>query len=815
MKKLHKSIILTSTVAVALPVYADNVEQSTINNQQSTINNQQLVENKLSEVVVYGQQNTGLSSTQKITSKEIAKTPVSNGNISDYLKSDPHVRFENSDESNLVRGEIKPAEISINGAEPSQTSYYIDNVNINNDLGTASNGLFDGSMATIPQVQSGQAYFFDANLLSSVVIHDSDVSATLGGFSGGAVVAKTKYYDGTDRVKLRYRTSRSQWTEFNIDEKLRNTFEEAKPKGATAFYQPKYDKYFFSLSAEKSLTDDLGVVFGISRRASDIKQARLISNKETANQNHTRRSDNALVNFNYSSSDNDRFELGLRYSKYREGKFFDVNINSDLYDYHNAYGTTLAWIHSLDSGVLTSTLAYDKFKDQRHSNATHLERTISKKMDSSYNVSTITFEKGGMGDSTLKQQNIHYSMEYAINPFELGKTNHSFSIGGLYQFTKYDFNRKQDVSGTIIQENDMSILGIPIERTERHYSSKKGNVKAKYQNLSLYAEDLIKVGNFEFRPGIRFERDDYLKNTNIAPRFVTRWSPLETTSVSLGLNRYYGRSFAAMKLTEEVFKLDGHDNFRYHDIKSFETPYSDEISLGLNQQFGNFMFNAKFIHRDNKNRIVLREDISTHPFKKEYKKGPDYGVDVYTLQVNNLEPWKLGKTYWNTSLAFNLLKSDFIDNERVLTTDEVVFKGKVMSYGEMQSKVNNSKEDWTISLGVDMAVPDYDLTWTNKVFIKAPIKGFKNTRTWDAKDRTIYTSYDYGTHTQWDTSIRWAPKFGKHSPYIKFDILNVLNKTRRNLNDLALTNPDPYGDAINTSLYSAGREFWLELGYEF
>lgn len=44
--------------------------------------------------------------------------------------------------------------------------------------------LFDGTMATVPFANHSQGYFFDANLLSSIVVHDSNVSASLGGFAG-------------------------------------------------------------------------------------------------------------------------------------------------------------------------------------------------------------------------------------------------------------------------------------------------------------------------------------------------------------------------------------------------------------------------------------------------------------------------------------------------------------------------------------------------------------------------------------------------------------------------------------------------------
>lgn len=71
--------------------------------------------NILPEIVVYGDNNKSLSSVKTLSSDEISKTPTSNGNITDYLRSNPHIRYENSDQNGFQRGEIKPENISING----------------------------------------------------------------------------------------------------------------------------------------------------------------------------------------------------------------------------------------------------------------------------------------------------------------------------------------------------------------------------------------------------------------------------------------------------------------------------------------------------------------------------------------------------------------------------------------------------------------------------------------------------------------------------------------------------------------------------
>ena len=70
----------------------------------------------------------------------------------------------------------------------------------------------------------------------------------------------------------------------------------------------------------------------------------------------------------------------------------------------------------------------------------------------------------------------------------------------------------------------------------------------------------------------------------------------------------------------------------------------------------------------------------------------------------------------------------------------------------------------------------------------------------------MYYSYDHGTHTQWDTRLRYQPSlYGTHSGYIQIDVLNVLDDVRQK--GLSSTS--------SNATFSPGREFWLELGYEF
>lgn len=803
-----KPLMLLLCSTFASPFIMGQTAETT-NNQQPTTN-----KNILPEIVVYGDNNKSLSSVKTLSSDEISKTPTSNGNITDYLRSNPHIRYENSDQNGFQRGEIKPENISINGADPNQTAYFVDNVNINNDL-AIDNSIFDGAMQVVPGISHTQAYFFDATMLSKVEVQDSNISASLGGFMGGAVIAKTKQYSGTDSIKLKYRTTNSSWAKMEAGDSVQKILKQVRPDDSgAAELQPKYNKQTFNILAEKRLNDNLGMVFGYSRRTSSIEQNRLIGYKTATTeaqldkQNHQRLSDNLLLNFNWTPQEKERIEFGLRYSNYKELKYFKENINNNVSDYHQALGSTLAWVHSFNSGVWTNTLAYDRFQDKRKSSSNSVETTSVSNQDGEplYN-----FEKGGYGNSRLTQDNLHFSTEYVMDPFYLASTEHSISIGGIYQATKYQFYRPQDVHSKIILstlKNDGTIDPFSLSES----TTSKGRVKTSYQNIGIYAEDLIKWRKFEFRPGIRIERDDYLKNNNIAPRFVARYHPWDDTGFTLGLNRYYGRSFASLKLANRILKINDDSTRQHQNFSSLKSPYADELSLSFDQNMGNLALKLGYIHRDNKNRIILKRGETVRGIKKSsYINGRPFGVDIYTFQLNNIEPWKLGKTYWTTSLGFDWLNTKRADVSNEFNPNEPVYlDGKLMTRSQMLQQVNSNTEDWIARLGIDMTIPDYDITWSNKVYMKAPIRSYEELDSDNNNDDiSRFRSYHYGRHTQWDSSIRWQPTIrGKHSVYLQVDILNVLNKTRKNKVTTISTN-DEYG------VYTPGREFWLEIGYQF
>ncbi|WP_373958431.1 TonB-dependent receptor plug domain-containing protein [Vibrio gigantis] len=736
-----------------------------------------------------------LSTKQTLDADDIKDTPSSNGNLTDYLKDNPNVRFAGGDLDGFQGGEIKPVSVSIHGADPSQTAYLIDGANVNNDLDPSGilSGLFDGTAGTIPSISSEQAYYFDANLLGGVEVYTSNVPAHLGGFTGGAINATTKKYSGEDRVRLSYRTTQSDWAEMKVDSNIKSDVENATPNGYGADFQPDYKKNFFSVMAEQSLTDDIGMVVGFSRRESDIGQKRLINKAgDTDFRDHTRQSDNFLANFNWTPNVDRNLEVGFRLSDYEEGKYFATNLDGNVTDTHLAYGSTIKWSQRLGAGALSATAIYDKFQDERESNSTYA--LVTTDIDTEMN-----YEEGGYGDSQLTQQNVELKLDYDFDRVELAGMSHLPSIGASFRNTDFDFNRDEDAT----QRTVIYFSGFVLD--DRTSTARKGTVSTDYQDYAFYAQDIIKWNDFTFRPGVRVDRDDYLENTNVAYRFSSAWAATDKTTVNLGANRYYGRSFAMMKLAGEILKLNDDETRDYESVKNLDTQYSDEISFSIDQVAGNFLMSAGYVHRSHEDYIDHKENKVGNKTTYVYFNDSGYSTETYTLQATNILPWVLGPTQWSATMAVDYLVTEKADITK--PNQAVLFDGKLMTKAQMEQEVNSNDEEWIARFGLDMKIPSYDLTWANKVYIKAPVNKYEYMSTTDANIE-VYRHYEYGTHTQWDTRLRYQPSlFGTHMAYVQFDVLNVLNQVRKD--EIKANKQGDYG------MYSPGREFWLELGYEF
>lgn len=226
------------------------------------------------EMTVYAPVPVPVNGNTHYTSESIERLPTGNGNISDLLRTNPAVRMDSTQSTSLNQGDIRPEKISIHGASPYQNAYLIDGISATNNLNPANES--DASSATNISGMS-QGYYLDVSLLDNVTLYDSFVPVEFGRFNGGVIDAKIKRFNADDsKVKLGYRTTRSDWLTSHIDENNKSAFNQGS-SGST-YYSPDFKKNFYTLSFNQELADNFGVTAGLSRRQSDITRADYVSN---------------------------------------------------------------------------------------------------------------------------------------------------------------------------------------------------------------------------------------------------------------------------------------------------------------------------------------------------------------------------------------------------------------------------------------------------------------------------------------------------------------------------------------------------------
>ncbi|WP_257220443.1 MULTISPECIES: hypothetical protein [unclassified Acinetobacter] len=108
MRFAYSSLSLAILAALSTSSFAEE------SSYQESIPNEATV--KFNTIIIEAQQGNEVGKT--VYSKEdLAKTPNSSKNITDFLKVNPNVQFSQSQLAAGSQGELKPSEISINGAQ--------------------------------------------------------------------------------------------------------------------------------------------------------------------------------------------------------------------------------------------------------------------------------------------------------------------------------------------------------------------------------------------------------------------------------------------------------------------------------------------------------------------------------------------------------------------------------------------------------------------------------------------------------------------------------------------------------------------------
>ncbi|MGP1580924.1 MAG: TonB-dependent receptor plug domain-containing protein [Wolinella sp.] len=795
--------------------------------------------------------------SRKITRESIENLPSGNGDYTQLLRTNPNVQFSVKNRQSTTGGEIDPADVSINGAPSWQNNFTLDGVNMNNDLDPLSNKKYTG-LPGVWQVygSSSQGLAIDSDLLESVEVHDSNVSAKYGGFTGGVVEAKTRNPKRGFHGKASLRHTRDEWTQFHIHEQQKEAFHNSYD----AKNQPRFSKWSGNLNLEGFVRDDLGLMFSYSRTNSRIplkayKPGSVDKIYGDLNNERVQRRDiqNYFLKAVYYANDRLTLTPSVTYAPQRN-RIYRFNAKDSYMDMKSGgLQLSLKSDYELDRGSITQNISYQSLESSREAEHKYYYMWRPSNLKP-WGTDNKAFE-GGYGDIKQLQRSFIYGIDTELTAKEWEGGEHKITMGLEYKhsYATYDISQgfMMVTIGSAIPagqncEDEFCLKDSSFGGRGQFLTTKtvfQGKNSVSMQTVAGYIEHSLRSGPLSFRIGARIQGDDYTKETNLAPRFSSSYDLFGDggTVFSFGANRYYGRNLFVYKLNNgrmnmmKMYKrtTPKKDAWRFFSqtknltrFSSIKSPYDDEISIGVKQRFVDFELGAKYLTRWGRDEIVLvpaeYAGVSPDPLldgnkPKVYANKGTSQTQVWSVTLKTLKDLDLLGMHNRFELIFDRTKTkkhgngyndtfsleDLEDDVYIKVDDKVIKKS--------EKPVDDFARPWTVRLHTMSRIPALGIKWGNFfsfvsaqdriLFVKK--EGAKH----NGKKIDLYRTERIKPGYTWDMRISYEQKLSNIlTGLINLDVNNVLDRKNEASTE---------SSSSPTRIYEMGRQFWLEAGVKW
>lgn len=795
-------------------------------------------------------QTSSYVSSRTITQGKLKAQTKKDGTISDALRSNPNVILNKTADSSTESGEISPKDVSINGASFYQNNFMVDGLNFNDDINPAGYRTLFKNTWRGPTLGS-QAINLSSDLLKSIEVIDSSVSAKYGGFQGGVVNAKTR-----DPKKGFHGVVSGGYTSGDLSKNFIDPLVRDNYKNSTGWYDKSdFSKRKYRFGMEGYVSDDFGLLFDYTKHKSIIKthtKDSIMDPKIAEFPNETRDAQNYFIKGIYRAGDRVNIKPSYLYSKQNSRSFIEHDLNSAMDNKFGGFALNLDVEADLDSVFLEQKVSYSEFESSRYFDFKNglydYAKSNLKNWGNSYNARDGLFHSyyGGLGDIKQLQKTFTYNIDATLSEFEIFNTKHNIINGFEYEnkrgsyrtltpFAEY-FTPKALPDGYICDKDDLTCINDNSFGGKGQYLSELyyyGNVynKATMNKFALYLEDEILYDKFKFRPGVRMERNSINSDVNIAPRFVSEYEFIGENFLGFGLNRYYGRELFAQKIYNDMYAhqedfIRNHPNEKFtktaNDINGFlgnkfKTPYDDELSLFYRGDIKNARLDLKYIKRKSRDEVKVTSrkkaglgsvaglDDNYYIYTNDGKTDSD----IYTFTVQNIDPIEFINTKNYFELGYTHMKRDrnfnkYTDSDLYLDR-KILYNGKERTIGELPT-VDFYTPD-VLRLAHTMQVPYFGITLSNFINYEsgneALVRGFDK-----AKKMQTYTKVNLPSRTTWDARVAYDKNLHKDVEFFaNFDINNILNKKQK-------IDADSIDDKIYYT-YATGRNLYLEVGLKW
>ena len=614
---------------------------------------------------------------QKITAEDIENSNTGNGFISDVLTLNPNVQVQDKSKNSKTAGEITPGKISINGTPFYQNNMTIDGVSNNSIIDPALSDKFNRYDVS----GNENNVFIDLDLIEEINVYDSNVSAEYGHFLGGVIDVKTKRVQDDFSAKLSYKTTSSDVTNFHIHSNDLKGFSRAE----TGLFQPVFEKEFYNFYVGTPLSENSGLLLQYSRKESVISGGYFQGFK-----NYYQKNENFLLKHSYYFDDDSILDTSLVLAPY-EATYFD-KMTKDSESKEKGGGNSFKLNYEKTVGLWDMEVKFGLSQSQntRVSNNKYKEWKVTRtKPWGGYTERSeeAVSKEGGFGSIEKTEVGADLNLKLESKTLKLSNLTHKLKTGMDLSHDKATYNRKRNSYYTTkpVFESNINCNGDVEDclQNEQYLSErriyKKEKVSVDMQSVGVYFEDKIRYKRFEFSPGLRVDYNSFLQNIDVAYRLNGKVNVFDNISIYGGANRYYGKSFLGHKLRKarlpyyeesrgtrqnvlQDWQLSVDQDLNQYQYENLETPFSDELSIGVAYNIFSTRFNLKMVTREGRNQFTsTTEDyeVFTRPdgITKAYYKPKIITNDgktsskITSLKIDSLKPLKLGAVNLSYALS--------------------------------------------------------------------------------------------------------------------------------------------------------------------
>ena len=710
MRNRYLSAVSLGAIVFASAAYGQEADTPTI-----------VIQEAAPPPVAYTFGRGGESGISRITRDGVERRKAGSGDAIQLLKAMPGVQFSNTQglATEEALQDLRPADISISGGNIYENMIRLDGVGVNSRLDVTStnpNHYIEGNAAA-----SAQSVWVDVDLIDSITVHDSNISAEFGQFTGGVVEMETRRPSPLFGLSTYYGITSPDWAKFRVSDRVRDKLAGEMPD------QPEYEKERFSLIMDLPASDRWRSLVSYSRNESSIVKDRGNNWRQYGPYGQSSVHETYLLKSEYDLADGLLLTGQVTYSPY-ESEFAHENGFDNL-----TY---------LDGGGLTSKLGLEGTRGDAEWKL-DLSYVTSDTDRTSVNPGTISVSTvgtgidwcsstsscavGGPGNLIQNQKDLTLKGLWE-QPLGAGNLRMGFEIAQITGRKAQPYGRSYRHGASATNEVGSNIVcADPTEEAAmtcvtgvyalgQYNESRAFDTEKQLESYSLWGEYRFDISGFDVRAGLRYDYETLLENHNFAPRLsVSHDLPWEGHNVTVAANRYYGRSFLGYALREgypgtyiyrrtpttvngqkvysDNWTIYSHTETAGYSNADLKTPYVDEFSFAVSGPvpFIGGDYRLKGVARQSEDQFSRSEGV-TEPYDKET--GGSATRQRYTITNDGTREYqglsleytrRLGSQHaltatanWSKTKASNLSYFDVTD-ETDYQGDLVLYRGEIVS----------------------------------------------------------------------------------------------------------------------------------------